>query len=262
MCLMVFALRPGESQPFVFGTNRDEFHDRPTEPARFWPRYPHVLAGRDREAGGTWCGCTQGGRFAAVSNFRDPGGHRPEAPSRGDLVRRFLVEEPDPRAYLDDLVGEADRYNGFNLLLGRLESCELYYFSNRGGAPERLEPGVYGLSNHLLDTPWYKVRRTKRRLAQLLEEPPIRAEPVLDLLGSTERAPPEELPETGLDPETEHLVSAPFIVDEAYGTRSTTVLLVRADGTTEYVERRYDRAGAAIDTSRWTFSIDLSLRTE
>lgn len=257
MCLMVFALRPGRRQPFVFASNRDEFHERPTRPAQFWERHPHVLAGRDERAGGTWCGCTTNGWFAALSNVRDLEAHPPrsDAPSRGVLVRRFLVEEPAPEVYLERVAEEAHAYDGFNLIVGRLDRLEIHYMSNRGRDPERLEPGVYGLSNHLLDTPWFKVRRTRRRFEELLEADTLEARRLLDVLAVREHAPEEELPDTGLDRERERLVSSPFIVSEDYGTRASTVVLTDRDGTIEFVERTYASDGSPDRTDRWRFEL-------
>lgn len=255
MCLMVFAVRPDAPQPFVFASNRDEFHDRPTRSARFWSDHPHVLAGRDEKAGGTWAGCTRSGSFAALSNYRDLDDRRPDAPSRGELVRRFLVEEPDPESYLSEVADRADAYNGFNLLIGRLDGPELHYFSNREGKPRRLESGVYGLSNHLLDTPWHKVRLAKRRFRNLIEEGRVEPGSLFEMLADTRQAAEEELPDTGLDPEMERLVSAPFIVSERYGTRSSTLVLVDADRTVRFLERTYAADGRPEETSRWQLDV-------
>ena len=150
MCLILFAWKMQQNFPLVLAANRDEFYERPSAPADFWDDAPDLLAGRDLRDGGTWLGITRGGRVAALTNYRDPASLKTEAPSRGMLVSDYLRGRENPGAYLGRIAPEADRFNGFNLLVG--DPDELFCFSNRG-ARERLQPGIYGLSNHLLDTP-------------------------------------------------------------------------------------------------------------
>jgi uncharacterized protein with NRDE domain len=171
MCLILFAHGAGEDFPLVLAANRDEFYERPTAPAAFWTEAPHVLAGRDLQAGGSWLGVTRTGRWAALTNYRDPPTSRPGRPSRGMLVSDFLTGSATPEQYLAAVAADAERYDGFNLLVG--DPSGVHYFGNRmadGGEPSRLEPGVYGLSNHLLDTPWPKVARGRTRLKALLAD--------------------------------------------------------------------------------------------
>jgi uncharacterized protein with NRDE domain len=247
MCLILFAQHAHPEYPLVLGANRDEFYGRPTEPAHWWPEAPRILAGRDTERGGTWLGVTKGGRFAALTNYRDPSAaaaRAPGAPSRGWLVRDFLEAEVPASEYLEALAaGRAAAYEGFNLLLGELGGPEpaLWYYSPRAGAaPERLAAGVYGLSNALLDTPWPKVRTGKAALRASLDggAAPEPGE-VFSLLAHAEPAPDPELPDTGVGRELERALSSRFIVTPAYGTRSSTVLLFRRDGTLCFVERTY-----------------------
>lgn len=236
MCLILLAWRSHPDYPLVVAANRDEFFSRPTAPAAFWPESPQVLAGRDLEAGGTWLGVTRTGRFAALTNFRDPARNRVGAPSRGELVSRFLTGSLTPSAYLDMLESCSDRYNGFNLLFG--DPAGLWYFSNCGGGERQLGPGVYGLSNHLLDTPWPKVARGKSALNTALRALP-EEKPLFDLLHDDSVAPDEVLPRTGVSLEWERLLSAAFISSPGYGTRSATVLLADAAGNVRFVEKGF-----------------------
>jgi uncharacterized protein with NRDE domain len=154
----------------VVAANRDEFFSRRTAAADFWDDAPDVLAGRDLEAGGTWLGVSRSGRFAALTNFRDPARNKTGAPSRGELVSRFLTGLKSHEAYLAELESCADCYNGFNLVFGDPDG--LWCFSNCGEGERQLASGVYGLSNHLLDTPWPKVARGKSALNAALRALP------------------------------------------------------------------------------------------
>ncbi len=155
MCLILFAYKIHTEYPLVLAANRDEFFDRPTDPAGFWADAPKIFAGRDLRGGGTWLGVTTAGRVAAVTNFRDRSEFGPAMRSRGLLTREFLSGSQPVESYLQVLAGEGQRYRGFNLLVADQDG--LGYFSNRQGQPRQLGPGLYGLSNHLLDTPWPKV---------------------------------------------------------------------------------------------------------
>src|SRR5258706_13356311 len=174
MCLIVLAWRAHPDFPLVVAANRDEFHARPADPAAFWADHPGILAGRHLGARGTWMGVSRGGRFAAVTNYR--GAREPRAiESRGALVSRFLSNEQKPDAYMKGLKG--DSYSGFNLLAADGE--ELWWMSNRDGAPRKLEPGVYGLGNLLLDSP--EVEPAKARFRAAIDPAPA-AEPLLTVL--------------------------------------------------------------------------------
>lgn len=254
MCLILFAWRAHPRYALVFAANRDENYDRPSRPAGFWHDAPRVYGGRDLERQGTWLAITLDGRLAAVTNFRD-GAVKKEAPrSRGELVARFVREGPDPRAYLEDVSRRAGDYGGFGLIVGDLE--QLWFGSNRGGAIEPIAPGVHGLSNHLLDTPWPKVRRGTERLRRLLGagESELR-EALFALLGDRTPAPDSELPDTGVGLERERELSPPFIAGERYGTRASTVLLVGHDGETLFVERRFGPRGVPLGDSERRFLV-------
>ncbi len=255
MCLVLVAIESHPDYALVVAANRDEFYERPTAPARFWPDAPNILAGRDLQAGGTWLGMDRQGRFAAVTNYRQ-GQREPPAPrSRGRLVSEFLTSRMRPGEYVQRATREADLYNGFNLLVG--VPGELHYFSNREGRARRLAPGVYGLSNHLLDTAWPKVASSKRAFETLLaSRGPELITGLLSLLGDRTRPPDHTLPRTGIDSEWERLLSSAFIESDRYGTRSSTVVLVSRAGLVEFVERGFGPRGAAGGEVRIEFELD------
>ena len=244
MCLIAFAWQAHPEFPLVVAGNRDEFFARPTASAGWWPD-GRRLAGRDLRAGGTWMGVSAGGRFAALTNHRDPTAQRAGAPSRGALVERFLDDDEPAEGSLAGIGNEAARYNGFNLLAGRWrEPAGLWIVASPGdGAVRRVEPGVHGLSNARLDTAWPKVDRVVRGLESALAGP-VAAEHVIDdlfaLLADRRVAPDDHLPSTGVPLEVERALSAPFIRMPEYGTRSSTILLAARDGAATYVERRFE----------------------
>src|SRR5690606_11146339 len=239
MCLILFAFQAHPDYPLVVAANRDEYLDRPTEPARFWEDHPDVLAGRDRVKGGTWMGITRRGRFAALTNFRDPFASVKNKKSRGLLVRDYLTSEIPPRIYLEKLSKQRTSYPGFNLLVGT--PWELWHYSNQNDKISPVEPGIHGLSNALLDTPWPKVVKGRERLTACLRNP----DPSLlfELLADEEPAPDEQLPDTGVGLEMERLLSPAFIRMPGYGTRSSSVLIIRAKGDVTFIERTFSREG-------------------
>ncbi|MCK9388633.1 MAG: NRDE family protein [Sulfuritalea sp.] len=236
MCLILVAWRVHRDYPLVVAANRDEFFARPTAPAAFWKDAPQILAGRDLEAGGTWLGITRSGRFAALTNFRDPAQNRSGAPSRGRLVADFLAASEAPPAYLERIAPRASQCNGYNLLVGDGET--LWWSSNMGGESRRLEPGVYGVSNHLLDTPWPKVGAGKTALAQAIDRLP-EDEALFQLLRDDGIHPDEQLPHTGVPLDWERLLSSAFVKSPDYGTRSSTVLCMGRDGWTSFDEQTW-----------------------
>ncbi|MEO4012651.1 NRDE family protein [Pseudomonas rossensis] len=238
MCLIVFAWRPGHAQPLIVAANRDEFYARPSLPLAQWPEAPHVHAGRDLEAGGTWLGVGAHGRFAALTNIRDP--HQPPSrKSRGELVAGFLLGNMSIDDYLSDVVGRSLEYAGFNLLVGNAN--ELWHFNARETEAVMLPPGVYGLSNAGLDTPWPKLLKARAGLEEVLDDPQPQA--LLALLNDPQTAPFAELPDTGVGLATETLLSSVFIASPTYGTRASTALIVQADGTRWMVERSFGPYG-------------------
>lgn len=243
MCLIVIGWQVHPDYPLVVAANRDEFYDRPSTTIEHWPGAPHVIGGRDLEAGGTWLGITKSGRFAAVTNVREPGMPK-GALSRGALTRNFLTSDVDARDYAARL--DYRQYSGFNLLLADGDS--LIYCSNRDGSPRSLPPGVYGLSNHLLDSPWPKLVSARRRFAEALPYLPDTSE-FFGLLADPEIIPDHELPSTGVSLEWERLLSAIFVKSESYGTRASTVTWLHRDGAVTVHEKTFGPNGQAIQCS-------------
>ncbi|VVP27781.1 NRDE family protein [Pseudomonas fluorescens] len=238
MCLIVFAWRPGHAQPLIVAANRDEFYARPSLPLAQWPEAPQVYAGRDQEAGGTWLGIGDNGRFAALTNIRDP--HQPPSrKSRGELVAGYLLGDQPIDDYLNDVVARSLEYAGFNLLIG--DANELWHFNARESEAVMLAPGVYGLSNAGLNTPWPKLLKARAALEEVLGDPQPQA--LLALLADSQAAPFAELPDTGVGLATETLLSSVFIASQSYGTRASTALIVQADGTRYMVERSFGPYG-------------------
>lgn len=253
MCLILIAHGARADFPLVIAANRDEYYQRPTASAAFWQDHPHILAGRDLECMGTWLGVTRSGRFAAITNFRDPRGRKTDAPSRGRLVSDYLVSDREPRKYLEEVAEEAPRYNGFNLLAGDIDG--VFYVSSREGTVEKLSPGIHGLSNHLLDTPWPKVERGRRRLQAVLAGEPG-ADTLLDLLDDRDPAPEHELPDTGVGLELERVLSPALIVSPEYGTRASTAVLFAGDRSVRFAERTILPGGGIGPTASLSFSLE------
>jgi uncharacterized protein with NRDE domain len=242
MCLVLIALDSHPEYSLILAANRDEFYDRPTAPAAFWADAPSVLAGRDLKAGGTWLGIDRRGRLAAVTNYRQGQRESPAPRSRGRLVSDFLTGNAGAPEHVERVRNEADLYNGFNLIAG--DAGGLFYYSNREGRVRSLVPGVYGLSNHLLDTPWPKVAATKSAFGALLkgEASELTAD-LFALLSDRNRPADALLPSTGVGPEWERLLSSAFIASDDYGTRSSTVVLVGRDGSIVFIERNFGPGG-------------------
>lgn len=252
MCLIIIAHRQHHRYPLLVAANRDEHYDRPTAAAEVWPGSNGLLAGKDLQAGGTWLGVTGAGRFAAITNHRNPPDTPRQPRSRGLLTLDFLRGTMQPAHYLQTLAGEAADYAGFNLLLGDGE--ELYYYSNIEASVRRLTPGIYGISNALLDTPWPKLSKGRQRLQSLLDGPdlddPARKNPehhdhLAAVVSDRSLEPHENLSDTGLEPELERLLSAQFICAQEYGTRATTSLLMSNTREISFCERNFSAGGAA-----------------
>lgn len=255
MCLLVAAYESHPDYRLVLVGHRDEFHARPAAPLDWWTDAPGILAGRDLEAGGTWLGVSRSGRLCVVTNYRDPGGMVPGAPSRGLLIPQFLVASAPAGEFATTLLGHASAYSGFNLLA--FDGANLAYCVNRPGvSATTLPPGVYGLSNARLDTPWPKLERARERVRALLAGGRVRTETLFAALMDRQPAPDHRLPDTGIGRERERALSAPFIVGPEYGTRCTTLVLMGRDGGTRIEERRYSIAGET--TGRTTMAFHTS----
>ncbi|WP_300674519.1 NRDE family protein [Desulfoluna sp.] len=234
MCLILVSFKSHPSLPLVIAANRDEFYARETAPMQWHEKGPFVLCGTDLKEGGTWMGITKRGRFAALTNHRDPSRINPKAASRGWIVSRFLEGDEEPQAFADTLRREKDHYNGFNLLFGTVD--RLYHYSNISDALTELSPGIHGMSNALLNTPWPKVETGRNKLGQLA---PPTAENLFSLLA--DRTPPDDdlLPETGMGLEWERLLAPLFIQSEVYGTRSSCLITLDTHRTLTATERTY-----------------------
>jgi uncharacterized protein with NRDE domain len=270
VCLIALGIDAHPRYPLILAANRDEFYSRPSATAAPWDDVPHLVAGRDLREGGTWLGATRGGRWAAVTNVRDAAPPPPSALSRGHLVAHYLSEAFSPDEYVRDLGGRAHLYSGFNLLVGDVSS--VVWCANRaaGENPEgpgtddevawsvrSLAPGIYGMSNHLLDTPWPKVVRIKAELTRITASAgELTSDQLLDILLDRTFAAEHELPDTGLDPGLERAVSAAFIATPEYGTRSSTAILRSGNGSMSFVERSYSDDGRQAQDVRYEWVVE------
>jgi uncharacterized protein with NRDE domain len=254
MCSIFFAYNAHPEYRLILAANRDEFYERPTAAAAFWHDAPEILAGRDIVHGGTWLGVTKTGRFAAVTNYRDPSAPTGNL-SRGKLVGNFLRENLPVENYLKNTEQNAKKYSGFNLLAGSFDS-PIGYFSNRGDGVKILDGGIYGLSNHLLDTPWQKVRRGKEALEKIVKKRKISVENLFEILRDTEKASDADLPDTGIGIERERLLSSIFIETPIYGTRCSTALLIGNDGKISFIERTYRQSADNWKEAKFEFEIE------
>jgi uncharacterized protein with NRDE domain len=260
MCLIVIAFHHHPDYPLIIAANRDEFYSRPTAPLGYWTDYPQILGGRDLQSLGTWLAMDTSGRLGAVTNYRDPRAlqQSPEGPSRGLLINRFLTGQKPPEAYLRQVRAEKDAYNGFNLLVG--DSRELWWYCNVADEMQQLSPGIHGISNHLLNTPWPKVEKLKTGLAALLANPSRpSSEAIFEKLSDTACPSDEELPDTGIDREWERILSPVFIRSPIYGTRSSSVLFIDNEGHAVFLERSFyienPEGPLPSETRRFEFSI-------
>lgn len=237
MCLVVFAWQPDSCQPLLVLANRDEVHERPTAALAQWVDQPGIYAGRDLDAGGTWLGIAEQARFATLTNIRDaslPLGRV----SRGALVSDYLAGKMSPKSYLYKVTADVQQYSGFNLLVGDQQS--MWYLSSTQPRPIRLSAGVYALCNASLDTPWPKLVRVRSAFAQHLD---ASDQALFALMQDEQRADDDQLPDTGVGLTMERLLSSIFIRGESYGTRVTSLLRRRADGSSTLTERSYAPQG-------------------
>jgi uncharacterized protein with NRDE domain len=248
MCLILFAVKSHPLYKLAAAANRDEFYKRPTAPADWWKEAPFLLAGRDLQGGGAWLGVSRDGKIAAVTNFRSKEAQRENALSRGLLVRDYLLGEIRHDEFIKQLQEHGSKYNGFNLVFGTVDN--LYYFSNRAehkregnnftARLDPLPPGIYGMSNAFLDTPWPKVVKGKKMLnEQVLNRDEFSVEKVFSVLADTEVFPDDSLPDTGIGIIYERILSPLFIKTGGYGTRSATVILVDNANRVTFIERSF-----------------------
>ncbi|MDP2644217.1 MAG: NRDE family protein [Desulfobacterales bacterium] len=254
MCLLVLAVNAHPDYKLIVAGNRDEYYDRPAARAAFWEEAPHLLAGKDLRHNGTWFGVTRQGRIGAVTSYRDPASFRAQAPTRGELITKFLLGRQDPLDYLNELAPAAEKYNGFNLIAGVKD--RLYWYSNSGGQIRLLEPGIHGLSNKLLDTPWPKTVRARVALGRLISKEKYPSPGKLfQILQDRTPVDDRQLPHTGVPLEWERLLSSIFIESPTYGTRSSTLLYLGQDDRISFHENTFDKKPNPVSSVKFDFQI-------
>jgi uncharacterized protein with NRDE domain len=246
MCLIALALNADSRWPLVLAANRDEFHDRPSQPATWWADEPAIFGGRDLSAGGTWLGLSRGARLGAITNYRE-GGARPPAPhSRGTLLRSFLTSPHPSTLWAERQLADIDGFAGFNALLfdwsEGARAVSGWYLSNRhpDRPLHRLGSGIHGLSNHLLGTRWPKVERLCSALSDALARPGDPEQALLNALADAQPIGAAERDRADPAAGAEVLQRTPFIVDPRYGTRASTVVMLGSDGAVRFTERSWD----------------------
>jgi uncharacterized protein with NRDE domain len=253
MCLIFIGLKKHPAFKLIIAANRDEFYNRRTAAASYWTDHPEILGGRDLEAGGTWLAINKKGRISMITNFRDPMNINPNAPSRGQLVSDFLITEDNAERYLQRISSKAKNYNGFNLIAGTVE--DLFYLSNYREGITKMSEGLFGLSNHLLDTPWPKIKRGKENLLALLKETDVSSNMLFEILNDDLVATDDVLPDTGVGLDRERILSSMFIKSPGYGTRCSTVILVDYHNHVTFTERVYNVPEMTYTINKFEFQI-------
>ncbi len=243
MCLILFAYKAVPDNRLIIAANRDEFFSRPTSPMHFWKTNPRIIAGTDLKAGGTWLGINENKKFAAITNYRDPLSTKKNPPSRGQIIKNYLDSNKNAAEFLDELNKKASSFNGFNLLLS--DSHHLFWFSNRNKKAKKLKPGIYGLSNHLIDTPWPKVTIGKQALKELIyrKKKDLSPNDLFHILENKKIPKESELPDTGVGLKWEKILAPVFVNSPEYGTRSSSVIITSKDGHSLIGERGFDKNG-------------------
>ncbi len=237
MCLILFGYKVSRQYPLVLAANRDEFYNRPTAPMKFWKDIPSILGGRDLEQNGTWFGINKKGKFSALTNYRDPSSVKQNAPSRGELIVKYLLSKQSDKSFETHLLRDRHKFNGFNLLFGDIN--ELFWFSNLKEKIVTIEPGIHGLSNKFLNTPWPKVKKGKQTLAKIIHDN-INTDSLFSMLNDQTEPDISLLPDTGIGHEWEKILSPLYIQSRVYGTRSSTVMLIDQNDNIEITERTYE----------------------
>jgi uncharacterized protein with NRDE domain len=250
MCLITFAYKSHPKYSLILAGNRDEFYGRPTRKATFWrdENHPEILAGKDLEAGGTWLGVHKDGRWAALTNYRDPSIQKEDPPSRGALVLDYLKYNQTAMEYLDEIAPVAGEYNGFNLLLW--DAKNFYHYCNHSKKVTIIKEGIHGLSNALLDTPWPKLTSANQQLEKIVQADNLNKERLFELLSDDTLADEGELPVTGISKELEKAISSIFIKTDRYGSRCSTLLLIDKEGGIDFTERSFEPGTATIKTEQ------------
>ena len=241
MCLILISYNMHPEYRLILAANRDEFYNRPTRQLGFWNNTPDILAGKDLRGGGTWLGVTKSGRLSAITNYRDPATLKDDASSRGELVTDFLKGKTAPKSYMEHIKRAVNRYNGFNLFAADIS--DFYYYSNMEQIVKKIKPGVYCISNHLLDTPWPKVEKAKGLFKSIVTvNSKIDPEQLFIVLEDKIRPSEDQLPDTGVGIEWERRLSSIFIRSKLYGTRSSSIILYDRTGHITFIERTFTQA--------------------
>jgi uncharacterized protein with NRDE domain len=243
MCVIIFAWQFHPDYSLIVAANRDEFYARETRPASRWEDDENILAGRDLVQGGTWLGISEDGRFAAVTNYRQGSSEEASKPlSRGYLTTEFLKGTADAQDFLRSTKGED--YGGYSLIVGNVKT-DLWWESNHANGMHQVEPGIHGLSNHLMDSPWPKVENSKQLMKSLLNkaiDETSMVDGLFEILANRDKPDDDKLPDTGVSLAIERELSSMFVTipEHKYGTRSSTVVLFRRNGHVRFVERSFD----------------------
>jgi uncharacterized protein with NRDE domain len=259
MCLIFLSLHQHDNYKLIVAANRDEFYARRTTPADWWSNHPQIVGGTDLEGRkpdgtcGTWLGMSKNGGIAMVTNYRDLKNLKSVAPSRGYLVTDFLLSSEHPKKYLESIEADAQSYNGFNLIVGTAE--ELFYLSNYRDGIAKIGNGFHGLSNHLLDTQWPKVKLGSEKMKPLFQQARIDSKVILNALYDERQAADDQLPDTGVGIERERMLSSMFIKSTGYGSRCSTLITVDKNNKVEFTERVYDLM--TFEFSERTFAFDI-----
>jgi len=251
MCLILFAKNKHPQYKLILAANRDEFFERPTLAADFWEDNSNILGGRDRQSMGTWLGMNKNGRFIAITNFRDPKMGQKSAKSRGILSKNFLSTELDVSSFINEVSADKELYNGFNLLMSIDGFKTLFHYSNISDMTTKLKDGIYGLSNHLLDTSWPKVKTGKNKLSEIMKSNAINNKDLIEILKDGEKAPDDLLPDTGISFDLEKKLSPVFISMKGYGTRCSTAMLVNNDNELSFLEVTYNEKREVISEKQY-----------
>ncbi len=239
MCLIAFAYKTHPKYDLILAANRDEFYARPTRKAQVWEQegFPRIVAGKDLQAGGTWMGISQDGKWGALTNYRDPEWESQKKTTRGKIVIDYLKSDSGASSGIIELHHRNDDYVGFNVLFG--DKDELFHYSNKNQNPVAIQPGIHGVSNALLNTSWPKLDAAKENLHSIISNTDFQKEDIFDMLTNQETARDQNLPDTGIPYKWEKAISSIFIQTETYGTRSSSILLIDKSGYMEFTERRY-----------------------
>ena len=257
MCLIIFAHKAKCGFPLILAANRDEFFSRPTQQAAFWKlgdNQPSILAGKDLLAGGTWLGLSNSGHFSAVTNISDQSSE--QAPrSRGELPLDFLESGASAEDYARSIPGKFQQYAGFNLLLG--DENNMYYLNNRENLVYELKPGIYGLSNGLINSAWPKVNRGRKELFLLMQNSnSLNTDELINMMNHRELPTDENLADTGVYPESGAALSSAFILNtnRGYGTMCTTAIIASQEGEFWFSEQNYNDDGIKAERHCYKFS--------